>query len=235
MAWISILLGLLPSFAWLFFFMQEDPESDSRVLIVTTFFVGIAFALFALLAQIVFNNYFKSVGIGQMSVTALICFALIEEVCKFWAAYVSTHKNPAFNLPTEAMIYVLVAALGFATIENLAAVGGHAGEAPLLSAVFQTISLRFAGATILHALTSGIVGYHWAMSILSPKRKMLILVSGIVIATAVHTAFNYLILIYGSGGGQEKFIYPIILIIVVGFFVLNDFDRLNSDKVNIEG
>ena len=119
------------------------------------------------------------------------------------------------------MIYMIVAALGFATLENIGAISGLTPQAALLPAVFETVSLRFVGATLLHTLTSGVVGYYWAVGIVKGRSNRY-LPPGLVIAAILHTTFNYLILTYGDT------IYSVILLIIVGFFVLNDFEDIKG-------
>ena len=226
MAALPILLGLVPGFAWLFFFMQEDEDGEPKYLIAFTFLAGIAFSFFALVVQIFLRSTFKGFGIGQTAILSLIIFALIEEIFKFAAAYYSVHRDPAFDVPVDAMIYMVVAAMGFATVENLAiAAGGALQNAAFFDSVFQTLSARFVGATLLHALTSGIVGYYWAVSILR-LRQGRYLIWGFVLATGLHAFFNWLIITYGN------VVFPILFVGTIGFFVLNDFEKLAQDRVN---
>jgi RsiW-degrading membrane proteinase PrsW (M82 family) len=166
-----------------------------------------------------FSGWTTGIGIQELSLLSLLGLAIIEETMKFAAAYFAINRTPEFKEPIEAMIYIIVAALGFATLENIGAISGISPQAAFIPAVLETISLRFIGATLLHTLTSGIVGYHWALGIARGKIKRSILL-GLGIAAVVHTIFNYLILTYGG------IIYPVIFLIIVGFVVLNDFEKL---------
>jgi len=145
---------------------------------------------------------------------------------KFTAAHFAINRNPEFNEPVDAMIYMIVAALGFATLENIGAISGISPSATLVPAVLETISLRFVGATLLHTLTSGIVGYYWALGIVRGK-VVRHLALGLAVAAILHTTFNYLILTYGGA------VYSVIFLLVVGFFVLNDFEALKAKPINI--
>jgi RsiW-degrading membrane proteinase PrsW (M82 family) len=125
---------------------------------------------------------------------------------------------------------MIVAALGFATLENIGAIAttlptavaagtGAAAQAGLLASVFQTVSLRFVGATLLHSLTSGTVGYYWALGI-ARRRVPEYLAAGLALAAVLHAFFNYLILNFGNVA------YTVVFLVIVGFFVLNDFEKL---------
>jgi RsiW-degrading membrane proteinase PrsW (M82 family) len=52
LAVIGVLLALVPGFAWLFFYLQEDPHPEPVRSIVRTFVAGIGCAFVALAIQI---------------------------------------------------------------------------------------------------------------------------------------------------------------------------------------
>ena len=225
MSILTILLGLLPGFAWLFFYLQEDIHPEPRRLIAKTFLFGALSATAAIFIQHFLNSWFGLLNFKQFIFVALLILALVEELVKFFAAYLSIHKNVSFDEPVDAMIYTVVAALGFATIENIgAAVGASPGFAGVLNNVFITTSLRFIGATLLHALASAFVGYSWAYGIRRFNSKKYILY-GIVIATVLHAVFNFFIINLGG------IVYPVILLVIAGFFVLSDFEKLKRKGV----
>jgi RsiW-degrading membrane proteinase PrsW (M82 family) len=223
---ISLVFGLLPGFAWLVFYLGEAHHSEPKRLIAFTFIVGMAFGFFTVAIENIFSGWAAGIGIQELSLLSLFGLAVIEEVMKFTAAHFAINRNPEFTEPVDAMIYMIVAALGFATIENIGAISGISLQAALIPAVFETVSLRFVGATLLHTLTSGLVGYYWALGIVKGKVWRYI-TGGLVVAAVLHTAFNYLILTYGSA------VYSVVFLIVVGFFVLNDFEILKAKPINI--
>jgi protease PrsW len=242
---LSVFLGLIPGFAWLIFYLSEDPHPEPKPLIVYTFIVGIVSGFFTIIIEELFNAGTAAAGIPSLTALTqtiqasvagisattflqllflLIGLAAIEEVMKFAAAYFAVGKSPVLIDPLDAMIYMIVAALGFATLENIGAITNVAaaaasGQGAIFVSVFETVSLRFVGATLLHSLTSAIVGYHWALGIKHQKVPHYI-VSGFIFATILHASFNYLILNYAPIG------YSVLFLLVIGFFVLNDFEKL---------
>ena len=218
-------LGLLPGFAWLVFYLSEDPHPEPKRLIVLTFFCGIAFGFFTIIIEQFFNGAMSAIGVAELSGLSLLGLAAIEEVMKFAAAHFAVGKSPVLEDPIDAMIYMIVAALGFATLENIGAltnVATAATHGTLIASVFEAVSLRFVGATLLHSLTSAIVGYHWALG-MTRKNVPHYLASGLIVAAVLHATFNYLILNYADVG------YSVLFLLVVGFFVLNDFEKLKVD------
>ncbi|MBI2623569.1 MAG: PrsW family intramembrane metalloprotease [Candidatus Liptonbacteria bacterium] len=222
MSILAIIVGFLPGFAWLLFYLKEDLHPEPKRLLFLTFLAGAGFSMFALALQLGFNGLLPAIGIEPLSLVALLVLAAIEECVKFAAAYAAIHNNPEFDEPVDAMIYMVVAALGFATVENIGALyGATPANVAFLGDIFETLSLRFVGATLLHTLTSALVGYFWAVSIRDFNSRRFV-IEGLVVATLLHMVFNYLILLYDS------FAYPVLFVLAVGFFVLNDFERLNK-------
>lgn len=216
---LGIVLGLTPGFVWLAFYLQEDPHPEPRRLIILTFFLGCACAFFALVGQVVANAQLTMVGIVRHSIISIALLALIEELAKFFAAYIAVFRSFDFDEPVDAMIYPIVAAVGFATIENLGAISGTPLTAANVSTVFETASLRFVGATLLHTLAAGIIGYHWAYHMKHFLGSWSFFWA-IFLATALHTLFNLGIIVYGDS------FFSVIIVIAAGFIVLHDFETL---------
>ena len=221
---LGIILGIIPGFAWLYFYLKEDLHPEPKKLIVLTFLSGISFGFYALLAENFLNNWFRFGSFNTLGPIAIIVFAGVEELFKFLAAYYAVHRNTAFDEPVDAMIYMVVASLGFATLENLGALNLGTGTAIPVSGAFEIASLRFVGATLLHTLTSAIIGYGWAISIRDFGKKGPLL-WGLVIATLLHAFFNYLIINLGA------MTYSILFLLITGFFVLTDFEKLRERGV----
>ncbi|MDP3762627.1 MAG: PrsW family glutamic-type intramembrane protease, partial [bacterium] len=204
MSILTIILAFLPGFAWLFFYLQEDPHPEPKRLIFLTFIAGALSAIAAFFLQVLIHGAGIDGKIAVLgfphagAIIMLLAFAAIEEIAKFGGAYFAIHKNRNFDEPTDAMIYMIVAALGFATVENIGVLyGGGGEESALWGAALQTISFRFVGATLLHTISSGLVGYSWAKTIRNFGSKKW-LVGGLIAASVLHMVFNYLILIYGN-------------------------------------
>ncbi len=229
-----ILLGLIPSFAWLFFFLKEDAHPEPKKMIAFVFIAGIFSTFFALGLQFVLRGVLNSAQIGNYTFLAFLGFGAIEETLKFFAAYLVIRKRTCFDEPIDAMIYMITAALGFAMLENIAVLS----NIKVLSEAFSVVTLRFVGATLLHALSSAIVGYYWARGIILSRRlkpekeppchldgappKIMVL-KGLILATLLHAAFNYFILI-----SEEVLIYPTIFLIIAALFVFWDFEKIKN-------
>ena len=152
-------------------------------------------------------------------------FAVIEEVFKFLAVYLVVRKSRFFDEPVDAMIYMITAALGFAMVENIAV----ALNASNIQEAIGAMTLRFVGATLLHVLTSGIVGYYWAKSLVLKNQFLVIgrwplIIKGLILASLLHMIFNYLILV----SKEQILIYPTIFLIIIALFLFWDFEKIKN-------
>ncbi len=221
MSALPVILGILPGFAWLLFYLKDDMNPEPKKLIALTFVNGAGIAFLALAVQLGLKSIFDQIGVAEMSIVWLVTFAASEEFLKFWAAYAAVHNQPEFDEPIDAMIYTVTAALGFATVENIAILSGGGAAGFYLQNTFHIVTFRFLGATLLHTLASGVLGYHWALGIRRFKSGYTIFV-GLIAATFLHGTFNYLVIHFGEKG------FSIIFLVVAAFFVLADFEKLKG-------
>lgn len=224
---LAITLGLLPSFAWLIFFLKEDNHPEPKKLIVKVFLAGAFITLAAVTIQFAFLKIFNQYATSEHGLLPFFAYASIEEIFKFLAAYFVVRKSKYFDEPIDAMIYMITSALGFAAVENILAAVNMI-DSRGIDGVFGLLVLRFIGATLLHALSSGIFGYYWAKSrvVLIENTsifKGLILVKGMIIAVILHTFFNYLILV-----SNRVFIVPTIFLVIIALFVFSDFEKIKT-------
>ena len=218
MIFFFIFLGLLPSFAWLIFFLKEDVHPEPKKMIVRVFIAGALITALAIGLQSIFQNFLVSFRLEGYNHYSFLVFGFIEEALKFLAAYLVIRKSRYFDEPVDAMIYMIVAALGFAVVENIAVMSNM----EILSEAFGVIILRFVGATLVHALSSGIVGYYWAKGIILSRIPILVF-KGIVFASLLHATFNYLIMSF-----KETLMYPTIFLVIIALLVFWDFEKIKT-------
>ncbi len=218
---LAVLLGILPGFVWLMFYLQEDEHPEPKKMIAKVFFAGVLITVVIVILQFLFQELSELIIIPRQDFVSMAVFAGIEEIFKFLAAYLVIRRSKFFDEPVDAMIYMIVAALGVATVENVLIAINIMQTG--LNEVFNTITLRFLGATLLHTLSSGIMGYAWAVGIMR-KRVGLWVFFGLINAVALHSVFNYLIMIFD----RQILIYPTLFLIVAAFFIFYDFEKLKK-------
>ncbi len=218
-----VFLGLTPSFVWLVFYLHEHfKHPEPRKLIFLTFLTGAVTTFVVLPVQLFLNGQLSRAGVGSYSILSFVVLAATEELIKFLGVYTVIHSNRHFSEPLDAMIYMITGALGFAAVENIASLFQVANGAFLNIDVIQSITLRSVGATLLHSLTSGLVGYYWGLGFYKPEERRFLIVKGLVIGSLLHAVFNWLIITYGPASTA------ILFLVFIGFFVLNDFEKFKK-------
>lgn len=222
---IVLLAAFAPALVWLFFFLREDAvHPEPRRLIAKVFAAGALASIPTFLVQSGLDALLK----GEF-VVLVILLAFVEEFFKFGAAWLVVRKDPAFDEPLDAMIYMVAASLGFATVENVFITGSSYPLSASLGAflvaggALSTLTYRFLGATLLHVLASTLAGYSWARGWVKGKPLHFIAL-GLFLATVVHAAFNFLIYRYQ----YENLLLPTLFLLVAGFFVLADFEKVKK-------
>lgn len=222
--------GLFPALIWLVFWLKEDSiHPEPRRLIFLTFIFGIISAPIALAIQLLVNKVFFSgieisdyiesgIALPISAILMVIVWATIEECCKYRAAYNGGLKRTENDEAVDDMIYMIAAALGFASIENAIYVFG-----PLLTGdtelAIATGNLRFIGASLLHVATASIIGASRAFSHfhMNAVKKRYVL-SGFILAISLHSAFNLFIINNAESTFTAFSIVWIIIIIIILIF-----------------
>ena len=213
----AFLGGVLPALVWLYFWLKEDAKCpEPKHLIFFAFVLG----MIAVPLVIPFQKFALSYY-GETTALVVFIWAAIEELMKYVVIAIAILWRREVNEPIDAMMYMITAALGFAALENALFLLSPIADGNLLDS-FITGNLRFLGATLLHVLASAIVGFAMAFSFYAHKKLMPIYTSlGLILAIALHTIFNLLII---SGEGSNTlsaffFVWIGVVIILVLFEV----------------
>jgi RsiW-degrading membrane proteinase PrsW (M82 family) len=206
---VAVLGGILPALLWLVVWLMEDRcDPEPKRYIFFCFIAGmIAVPLVLPLEQRV-AHYLTGPYLLAM-------WATLEELFKFGAAYVAALRFRVFDEPLDGVIYLITAALGFSALENVFFLLTPAADGDLLRTIV-TGDLRFIGATLLHTLASATVGVALALSFYKSARvRRLAALGGVILASALHTLFNFFILSSGSGST-----FMVFLVIWLGIVAL---------------
>lgn len=228
-----LILASLPSLIWLAFYLRKDKHPEPNKMIIKIFLFG---ALMVPVAGLLEHGFF--LGLEKLSllnkiIILIIGFALIEEFLKYIVVKFGALKNKAFDEPVDIMIYLIIAALGFAAAENIYLLSqAYPVDTPMLQAI-EFIATRFLGATFLHALASAIMGYFLAASLLvTSKVRKIFNLGGLLGATILHSVFNYIIILNSQAlitVSQRNF-YLLILLVGMAIIVSIMFKKINKHR-----
>jgi len=193
--------GILPALVWLVFWLREDKKNpEPKKLILRTFLFGMG----AVVIVLFFQKWVDILFPGT-TLLAIILWVVLEETFKFVAAFLGGLKSTEDNEPIDPIIYMITAALGFVALENaLFVVGPLIGKDAVTSVI--TGNLRFIGASLLHVVSSGIIGVSLAFSFLKPRgQRVIFAVLALILAIILHSGFNLAIIHWDNDGAMFAF------------------------------
>lgn len=222
-----VAVGIVPSLFWLSFYLRKDCHPEPKHLLTTTFLMGIIIAPLALLLQYGMLKISQDASLNyfvENSASFYIWAAFVEEMIKFLAVTLIVLRNPEFDEPVDAMIYMVTAGLGFAAIENVLFMFKVIPDGA--DVALGVWALRFIGAIFLHALSSSIVGYFLAISWFYQHHKKKLIFIGLAIATLFHSAFN--IFLWALDNQLIALLYSTALLLIMAILVAILFDKVRD-------
>jgi RsiW-degrading membrane proteinase PrsW (M82 family) len=189
----AFLGGLLPALIWLYFLLQEDAKHpEPKKMIALAFVAGMAAVPMAIPLERITRDMLAS------GIPLLTAWALIEEALKYIVAATIVLWRPDVDEAPDYVIYMVSVALGFAAAENMLFLLDPFSSGNIASGIF-TGDIRFIGSTLLHVFASAILGFAFAFSDASrPITRIMAAAGGLILAIALHTVFNTLIIIQGT-------------------------------------
>ncbi len=222
---LFLLFGLAPSIIWLLFYLRKDSHPEPKKLLGKIFLWGMLFTIPAIGIELSLRSLIFSLPLGEtLKLISYFFFgvALVEELLKYIVVRAFVFYRPQLNEPVDIMIYMMISALGFAALENILLLSGLGPFSPV-SNIVALSAVRLVGATLLHALASGLFGYFIARAFLEPAKGFRYFAIGLFASTLLHAIFNFAIL---ELEGTARILLPLALLaglaIIVSFF----FERL---------
>ena len=186
---LAFLGGIIPSLLWLWFWLREDrKKSEPKGLLTIVFIMGMVAVICVLPIQKFIQTNVSS------NEWQLIGWASVEEIMKYIAVLLVLYKTNQIDEPIDWPIYLITAALGFAALENaLFLIKPLSVGATAVSLL--TGQLRFLGSTLLHTVSSGILGITLGLTFhLEGFKRFWHILVGFVLAIALHSVFNFFIM-----------------------------------------
>jgi RsiW-degrading membrane proteinase PrsW (M82 family) len=211
-AFVAFLGGLAPALLWLAFWLLESwKKPEPRRFIFFAFVSGMA-TVFLVLPFQALAAAFLPVGAGL-----LFIWAAIEELLKLFVAWFVVLRRRTTDRPIDMPLYLITTALGFAALENALFLFHPVADGQFLQGAV-TGDLRFIGATLMHVLSSSLIGCAFALVYYEERLKKIFYGGlGVILAILLHGIFNSLIL---SRGEAELLLIFLALWIGVVFLLL---------------
>jgi protease PrsW len=220
MNWVSyalliIPLAIAPGIAISFFiYFRDKYEKEPFRLLLGCFLFGMLSTVPAALIELAegltgFGNSDRPIVIFLY---AFIGVGLVEELSKFFFVRVYAYPKKAFNEPFDGIVYSVMVAMGFATLENIQYAVFHG---------LGTTLLRMFTAVPLHATCGIIMGFFLGMAKFRNKPSRFIFI-GILLATGVHGFYDFFLI------QQDSSLLMIMAFVSLGVAVTLSFFAIRS-------
>ena len=232
-----IFLGVLPSIIWLLFYLRKDKNPEPNSTVLRLFLMGVLISPLAVILEFILigfadpsiwsifaiepttTNVLTDQNWYKVILISALIPALVEEYLKYSGARFKFIKNSDFDEPVDVMLYCIITALGFAAVENLLVLFGLPQGTSLNEAVGIS-GLRFLGATLVHALASGMAGYFLALGLLNFTKRYRYIFTGLFVAILFHACYNYLIELISSASLNDSnmvafYLYGLVALIIL--------------------
>lgn len=124
-------------------------------------------------------------GFGRVVITAFVAVALNEEFFKFLVLLFFAFPRRFFNEPFDGIVYSVMIAMGFATLENISFANRFG---------LETVLLRAFSAVPAHLVFGVVAGYFAGLAKFNPAARKRLLLRGFGLAFLLHGVYDLLIL-----------------------------------------
>ncbi|MBU0612262.1 PrsW family intramembrane metalloprotease [Patescibacteria group bacterium] len=223
---IALIGGIIPALFWLWFWLKEAQENqEPKGLLAVCFILGMISVIFVLPIQKFIQ---ANIDLHQLKV---ISWASVEEIIKYLVVLAIIYKTRYSHRPIDWPIFMITAALGFAALENtlflIKPLSLNQATVSLL-----TGQLRFLGSTLLHAVSSGIVGIALGLSLnMELLGRRIFLFFGLILAIALHSIFNFFII--ENNGSNFLRVFAFLWVVTIIIMLLFEKLRRMNKKFNI--
>lgn len=189
---INILLAILPGIIWLLYFLRKDVRPEPNRQIIKIFTLGFIASVPAAILEFLMLKGLELAPLPTdiyFLIRYILIVGMVEEILKYLVVKFWAFRSSEIDEPIDIPLYMIISALGFATAENILVF--FTQSSPLLSDHLMLSFSRFIGATLLHALCSGIIGYFIAVAFCKSKTRKLTIAWGFILAIAIHGLFDF--------------------------------------------
>lgn len=219
----AIFWGILPAIAWLIFWIRSEEKKDREPwgLVIMIFIIGMLSVLVAIPIEHAVVPYISDER------TLIIVWAAIEEFVKYALIFVVIKNSYYLDDPIDWPMYFIAGALGFAGLENIL----FLMNPDLISDTglkLITGNLRYLGSTLLHAVSTGIIGIGIGLSYYQNwKNYSQYLIGGLIASITLHAMFNLFII---NASDREFFrIFGILWVVsIISILLLEKLRRLKG-------
>ncbi len=184
--------AVLPAVLLVWFFHARDTFPEPARVLWTTFALGCASIVPAVLAGVIVEPAMAATDLVSIAaLQAFVVAALCEESSKLAVLLFYSFRRSEFDEPMDGIVYGATVSLGFAALENVLYVmnGG------LAIAVLRGL-LSVPG----HATYGAVMGYYVGRARFDREHRVRLIGRGLLAAVMLHGFYNFPLMLMGDGG-----------------------------------
>jgi RsiW-degrading membrane proteinase PrsW (M82 family) len=191
---LLLALSIAPGLAIILYIYRKDSyDREPKRYLLVSFFLGMLSVIPAFILEkaggFIFGNMGRSSSIAFYAFFAFVVVAASEEASKFAAVKWYAYPKKYFDEPFDGIMYSVMVAMGFATVENIGYVQQHG---------FGTAILRMFLSVPAHAAFGIIMGYYIGLAKFNKEKSTGYLITGLLLAVFFHGAFDFFLFLQDS-------------------------------------
>ncbi|MFO7650911.1 MAG: PrsW family glutamic-type intramembrane protease [bacterium] len=186
-----VLLAIAPGLAlFLFFYLRDRYRKEPTSALLVTFLLGAAALIPAYVTSLSLEKLTgwrsSTDNVLHALLGALFIVGLVEETAKYVVVRFYAYHRREFDAPYDGILYSVVAALGFATVENVFYVVSHGAGAGVLRAFIAVPGHAFDGVLMGFFLGA-------AKFAATDRRSNLLSALGLALAVLAHGLYDWMV------------------------------------------
>jgi len=200
----------------LFFYLFDRHDREPIRMLLKVFVMGIFSVIPTIFIENILSFFNIFSGIFGVGYTAFIVAGLTEEYIKRQVVLKSVYFNLVFNEKLDGIIYCAIAALGFATIENVMYVVFRFSDVESIGFYRAIISVP---AHMLFAVT---MGYYMSLAkfAATPEESQFYFKKSLTVPAVLHGIFDFILM------SQIEF-FMVLLVPFIIYLWINNLKKLN--------
>lgn len=187
MSTFLFILAIIPGLAISYLIFRLDKyEREPLGALILCFFLGMLATLPAIGIQS-WSGAWTNFKSQSAAITFLSSFGVVaasEETAKCVVMLFGAFPRKFFNEPVDGIVYAVLVAMGFATVENLIYANNFGVHTTLVRA-FTAVPAHFVFAIVQ--------GYYIGLAKFQPERRVVLILKGLLISIFLHGLYDFLI------------------------------------------
>ena len=178
---LLLTLAVAPGLAvCIYIFFRDRHNAEPALNMIFSFLLGILTVIPAIFIENIADQYFDN-SIASIIISSYLAVALVEELSKFLVLRYYSFTRRSFDEPLDGIVYAVLVAMGFATIENVFYAYKYG---------FSVAFVRMFTSVPAHATFAIIMGYFVGKARFDNINRKKLFFKGILGATIAHGTYD---------------------------------------------